>query len=109
MAAVRRRRPDRQGGVGADTRADQSARAGTADRRVVFEVTNTQGGARPSTCSGRPEQGRRTTKQPRRVVAAVSPQLVRPAAGGWRTTHAGLEAGAAGPWRKDKAMLWKGF
>ena len=30
----------RQGGVDADPRADQPARAGTADRRVVYEVTD---------------------------------------------------------------------
>ena len=34
--AVARRRDGRQGRLGADARADQSARAGTADRRVVL-------------------------------------------------------------------------
>src|SRR6188508_3714883 len=46
---------------------------------------------------------------PTPFLAPVGPQPYRPAAGGRRRTLAGLEAGAAGPWRKDMSMLWKGF
>src|SRR6187551_3138555 len=46
---------------------------------------------------------------PTPFLAPVGPQPYRPAAGGRRRTLAGLEAGAAGPWRKDMTMLWRGF
>ena len=57
----------------ADARADQPARAGTADRRVVFEVG-----------SGRIAVAVATTQRPA-TFASAGPQLFRPAAGGRRT------------------------
>ena len=42
MAAVRRRRHGRQDRIDPEPPADQPARAGTADRRVVFEVVGSQ-------------------------------------------------------------------
>ena len=91
VAAVRPARAVRPDFAAADARADQPARAGTADRRAVFEVTRSstnfevdrrsvairQSSARSSqTCSGRP------VTQP---AGLVSPKLTE---GGRRRTEA---------------------
>src|SRR5687767_1426653 len=81
MAPVQRRGDVGEDRIDPDARADQPARAGTADRRVVFEVG----------------------------VAPISPQLVRPAAGGWWINTQVWRPGLPARWRKDITCCGKVF
>ena len=110
MALVRRRVAQRPHRVDADARADQSARAGTADRRVVFEIGSRLWALGFGTNVLAKAQGLKPKVNTRVEHSLPSTRSLIQTCGGRSTVTCRSGGPSAGPLAKGSPhMLWKGF